>query len=152
MFRKSGAYVVTIREMDISDYDAVIAIWRETEHLSLRDVDSRDSIAAYLARNAGCSFVAIKDGVIVGTVLAGTDGRRGYLQHLAVSSRLRGQGIGERLVDATVDALAALGIHKTHLFVYHTNHSAQGFYQKLGWCARDEVRMFSFNGSEHLNA
>lgn len=90
--------------------------------------------------------------MIVGTVLAGTDGRRGYLQHLAVSSRLRGQGIGERLVDATVDALAALGIHKTHLFVYHTNHSAQGFYQKLGWCARDEVRMFSFNGSEHLNA
>ncbi|EPE2649203.1 GNAT family N-acetyltransferase [Vibrio fluvialis] len=143
--------MVTIREMDISDYDAVIAIWSETEHLSLRDADSRDSIAAYLTRNPGCSFVAIKEDIIVGTVLAGTDGRRGYLQHLAVSSRLRGQGIGEQLVSATVDALAALGINKTHLFVFNTNESAQGFYQKLGWFARDEVRMFSFNSSTNLN-
>lgn len=146
--------MITIRQMDISDYDSVMTLWGQTENLSLKDADSRASIAAYLAKNPGLSFVAIdgqpiggKD--IVGAVLVGTDGRRGYLQHLAVDLHYRGQKIAQRLVQSATEALAQQGIAKTHLFVLSNNLSAQDFYLKLGWQARDEIRMFSFNSSDN---
>ncbi|UXI03462.1 GNAT family N-acetyltransferase [Photobacterium sp. TY1-4] len=144
--------MVIIREMDIADYEPVIELWRQTENLSLRDTDSKASIGAYLQRNPGLSFVALMGDEIIGAVLVGTDGRRGYLQHLAVSIEYRGQNIGHQLVAKSVDALASLGISKTHLFVYQDNINAQGFYEKLGWFPRDEIRMYSFNSSGNHNA
>ncbi|EHA1123636.1 GNAT family N-acetyltransferase [Vibrio navarrensis] len=141
--------MITIRQMDISDYDSVMTLWGQTENLSLKDADSRASIAAYLAKNPGLSFVAIDGQDIVGAVLVGTDGRRGYLQHLAVDLHYRGQKIAQRLVQSATEALAQQGIAKTHLFVLSNNLSAQDFYLKLGWQARDEIRMFSFNSSDN---
>lgn len=143
---------VVLRLMDIQDYDAIMALWADAEGLSLRDADSRESIALYLARNPATSFVAEIDGKIVGTVLAGTDGRRGYLQHLVVSKTFRSQGIGQMLVEQAVEGLASIGIAKTHLFVFCDNAAAQRFYERMGWFARDEVRMYSFNASDNLNA
>ncbi|MCZ4292632.1 GNAT family N-acetyltransferase [Vibrio sinaloensis] len=143
--------MVNIREMEIADYDKVIALWGQTEGMSIRDADSRESIANYLERNPELSFVAEINSEIVGAVLVGTDGRRGYLQHLAVSPQCRGRKLGRRLVDQAVNALAKIGIPKTHLFVYNDNINAQQFYQRLGWFARDEVRMYSFNSSSNNN-
>lgn len=143
--------MITIREMDISDYQAVIELWGQTDNLSLRDADSEHNIAAYLERNPRLSFVALDGDIVVGAVLVGTDGRRGYLQHLAVDDRYRGQRIGQRLVDQSIRALAELGIPKTHLFVLNENHSAKGFYDKLGWYPRNEITMYSFNSSDNLN-
>lgn len=140
-----------IREMEISDYDQVIALWSETEAMLLRDADSKENIAKYLERNPGLSFVALDGDVIVGAILVGTDGRRGYVQHLAVKPECRGLGTGARLISNAVDALSQVGIAKTHLFVANENLNAQAFYEKLGWFPRDEVRMFSFNSSELSN-
>ena len=143
--------MITIREMEISDYDSVINLWRQTENLSLRDADSKQSIESYLNRNSGLSFVALSGDKIIGAVLVGTDGRRGYLQHLAVSSEFRGQKIGKVLVEKSVDSLAAIGVSKMHLFVHSNNVNAQEFYEKLGWFPRDEIRMYSFNNSSNNN-
>lgn len=143
--------MVTIRQMDIADYDAVMELWERTEGMSLKTADTRASIASYLARNPTLSFVAEHGHVIVGAVLVGTDGRRGYLQHLAVSAHYRGQKLGRRLVEHVIQSLANLGICKTHLFVCNDNHNAQKFYEKLGWFPRDEVRMYSFNSSSDSN-
>ncbi|WP_137169916.1 GNAT family N-acetyltransferase [Marinomonas sp. FW-1] len=140
-----------LREMLISDYDQVMALWGNTESMSLRGADSRDNIALYLKKNPGLSFVVEKQGLVVGAVLAGTDGRRGYLQHLAVSVSSRGEGLGKQLVNAVIAAFAEQGIAKTHLFVHSDNKAAQGFYESMGWFPRDEVRMFSFNSSSELN-
>lgn len=140
-----------VREMEISDYDQVIALWSETEAMLLRDADSKENIAKYLERNPGLSFVALDDEVVVGAILVGTDGRRGYVQHLAVKPECRGLGTGARLISSAVDALSQVGIAKTHLFVANENLNAQAFYEKLGWFPRDEVRMFSFNSSELSN-
>lgn len=143
--------MVTIRIMQISDYEQVIALWGKTENLSLRDSDSKENIAAYLERNPGLSFVALSEETVIGAALVGTDGRRGYLQHLAVSEQCRGQGIGRLLVQQVTEALAKAGISKTHLFVYQSNRNAQYFYENLGWFPRDEIRMYSYNSSENLN-
>lgn len=142
---------MTIRPMTIEDYDAVIRLWLQTEGMSVRDADSRENIALYLDRNPNLSFVAISEGNIIGAVLVGTDGRRGYLQHLAVLPQFRGQRIGYQLISQSINALAKIGIPKTHLFVYDDNLNAQKFYEKLGWFPRDNIRMYSYNSSVNPN-
>ncbi|MGP8305345.1 GNAT family N-acetyltransferase [Vibrio sp. YIC-376] len=143
--------MIKIREMDIADYDDVIRLWGQTEGMSLRDADSKESINNYLIRNPNLSFVAVSANEIVGAVLVGTDGRRGYLQHLAVSTNFRGKNLGRKLVSQAISALANVGVPKTHLFVYNENVNAQQFYEKLGWFPRDEVRMYSYNSSSNNN-
>nr|WP_217273824.1 GNAT family N-acetyltransferase [Vibrio coralliilyticus] len=137
--------------MIIEDYDAVIRLWLQTEGMSVRDADSRENIALYLDRNPDLSFVAISESNIIGAVLVGTDGRRGYLQHLAVLPQFRGQRIGYQLISQSINALANIGIPKTHLFVYDDNLNAQKFYEKLGWFPRDNIRMYSYNSSVNPN-
>ncbi|ANW26824.1 GCN5 family acetyltransferase [Vibrio coralliilyticus] len=143
--------MVTIRPMTIEDYETVIQLWHQTEGMSVRDADSRENIALYLDRNPDLSFVVISEGNIIGAVLVGTDGRRGYLQHLAVLPQFRGQRIGYQLISQSINALAKIGIPKTHLFVYDDNLNAQKFYEKLGWFPRDNIRMYSYNSSSNSN-
>ena len=128
-----------IREMTPGDYDAVVALWRASEGIGLSAADGRDAIAAYLERNPGLSRVAFRGGALVGAVLGGHDGRRGYLHHLAVAPAERGRGLGRQLVDACVDELRALGIGKVNIFVYADNDAGRAFWRATGWIARDEL-------------
>lgn len=74
---------VKIREMGVGDYDSVIYLWRNTEGIGLSEADTKDNILQSLLRNPGLSFVAHKDNEIIGAVLCGNDGRRGYVHHPA---------------------------------------------------------------------
>ncbi|MBB1487858.1 GNAT family N-acetyltransferase [Oceanospirillum sp. D5] len=143
--------MIAMREMLPDDYPAVMRLWSVSDGMLLREADSEENIIRYLQRNSGLSFVALHQKTVVGAVLAGTDGRRGYLQHLAVDPEFQKQGIGRQLVQRVTDALLHEGIAKTHLFVGHDNKSAQAFYQNMDWQPRDEVRMFSFNASFDKN-
>jgi N-acetylglutamate synthase len=130
----------TIEVMKITDYDAVIALWTATEHVGVNEMDTRPYIEAYLKRNSGMSFVArAADGRIVGAVLSGHDGRRGYLHHLAVAKDSRKQGIARRLVAACLDALAKDGMLKCNLFVYAHNPEGQAFWKNAGWDPRSHL-------------
>src|SRR4051794_6472286 len=113
-----------IRTMTIEDYDSVIGLLTTTSGVRLRDADSREGIAGYLERNPGFSFVAFADETIVGCVMCGHDGRRGYLQHLAVSPDYRLRGIGSALVEACLAKLEGLGIIKAHIDVLVENREA----------------------------
>lgn len=136
-----------LRTMQSSDYPTVLQLWQQSEGLTLRDVDSQPAICAYLARNPGLSFIALDDGLLIGAVLVGTDGRRGYLQHLVVQESHRGQGVGRALLQAATQALSAIGIDKSHLLVLADNESALAFYRHLGWMERSDVRLFSYTSS-----
>ena len=68
--------MIEIAPFDPRDYDEVMALWSETEGLTLREADSREAIIRYVARNPDLSFVARDEGRLVGAILAGTDGRR----------------------------------------------------------------------------
>jgi ribosomal protein S18 acetylase RimI-like enzyme len=91
---------IILRVFCIEDYDAVVTLWRRSEGVGLNESDTREAIAAFLRRNPRLSFVAQKRGRIIGIVLCGHDGRRGYLHHLAVSKHHRQRGIGRQLVVA----------------------------------------------------
>ena len=103
---------------------------------------------AYLARNPGLSFVARRAGKIVGAVLCGHDGRRGYLHHLAVEPSLRGQGIGSVLVRKCLAALAAIGVQRCNIFVFSDNESGKVFWRKTGWRTYEGLEvMYAHTGS-----
>jgi N-acetylglutamate synthase len=129
-----------------------MALWCATEGITLREADSREAIVRYLERNPRLSFVARDAGQLVGAVLAGTDGRRGYLQHLAVAPSHRGRGVGRTLAQRAVEALRSLGIAKCHLMVRQENAAARGFWEHLGWQDRADVVLMSHADPNVANA
>jgi putative acetyltransferase len=131
------------RPLTIDDYDAVLALWQGTDGIGLSQADERQAIASYLDRNPGLSFVAQADEQLVGALLCGHDGRRGFIHHLAVRASHQRQGVGQVLVERCVDALRRDGIDKCHLFIYATNADARAFWQHMGWQARDDLMLMS---------
>ena len=127
-----------IRGMTIEDYDAVYALWASLPGIGLHGYeDSREGIAYYLRRNPGSCFVAVETGEIVGAVLCGNDGRRGYLSHLAVAKQSQGQGIARALVNACLAAMRAERIQKCSLLVFRDNVDGNAFWDAVG-AARHE--------------
>lgn len=142
---------ILIRPLLPDDYDAVFALWRETEGLVLRDVDGREAVTSYLEHNRNLSFVALDGARVIGAVLGGTDGRRGYLQHLAVARSHRRRGTGRELVRRAVAALAERGIHKCHLMVLVGNEGARAFWRSVGWKEREDVLLMSHSADAEAN-
>ncbi|MCH4811197.1 GNAT family N-acetyltransferase [Vreelandella neptunia] len=138
------------RTMTINDYDAAIALWSESEGVRIRDADSRQGIEKYLLRNPGLSFVAEAEEGLVGTIMAGHDGKRGYVQHLSVADSHRRLGIATRLVSLCLEALKNEGIQKSHLMILPENEAAQTFWASQGWAYRSDILLYSFvNGDNH---
>ena len=136
---------INISPFTIELYDSVLALWQQCEGVGLSDADSRESIQAYLGRNPGMSFVAMSDGKVVGVVLAGHDGRRGYIHHVAVRPDYRRQGLGRQLVDHCLDVLADAGIQKCHIFIFKTNAGGIAFWESVGWTPRADIGVISKN-------
>jgi len=137
---------VHIRPMTIDDYDRVLALWDGTPGIGLGTADSREAIAGYLERNPGLSLVAEagRDGpAVVGAVLCGHDGRRGYLYHLAVDPAARRNGVGRALVAHCMDALAALGIERCHILVFRDNGPGTAFWLAGAWVEQSKIALFS---------
>ena len=131
---------MTIRTMTMEDYDAVYTLWLSCAGMGLNDLDdSPEGIARYLRRNPSACFVAEKNARIVGVILSGHDGRRGFIHHTAVHPDCRGQGIGHRLVEAALSALKAEGIHKVALVVFDRNQTGNRFWEKEGFTAREDL-------------
>jgi ribosomal protein S18 acetylase RimI-like enzyme len=137
---------MNITEMAMTDYEEAYALWQACEGIGLSAADAPERIARYLARNPGMSFTA-RDvhGRLVGTVLCGHDGRRGYLHHLAVDAGSRGQGIGRALVARSIAALRAEGIDRCHLFVYRKNQGGRAFWRNIGWEERVTLAIMSYD-------
>lgn len=142
---------IEISQLTIQDYDDAIFVWQSCTGVSLRGADSRENIERYLNRNQGLSFKANKDKKLIGTILCGHDGRRGYIHHLAVSSDYRNQGIGRKLVETSLCELRKQRIEKCHLFVFVENIEATKFWEKLGWKKREDINMMSLNISDSIN-
>jgi len=129
-----------IRQLTIADYDAVYSFWMNTPGMGLNDIDdSREGIAKYLARNPHTCFVAIEQERIVGVILSGHDGRRGYIYHTAVDAALRKRGIGTALLNAAMDALKSEGISKVALVVFKNNSIGNEFWEKRGFMIREDL-------------
>ena len=131
---------VEIRTMTLADYDDVYALWLSCKGMGLNNLDdSRDGIARYLERNPETCFVALNGEKIIGVIMAGHDGRRGFIHHTAVAPEHRRRGIAKRLAEAALNALKCLGINKVALLVFERNKEGNEFWEKLGFTAREDV-------------
>jgi len=135
--------LTTLHPFTADHYDQALALWQACPGIGLSDADTRYGISKYMDRNPGTSFVAFDGDKLVGTILGGHDGRRGFIHHLAVHPDYRHQGIGRRLAEATLAALKAAGINKCHLFLLNTNQSGTEFWQKMGWTVRKDISVIS---------
>jgi ribosomal protein S18 acetylase RimI-like enzyme len=139
--------------MTEEDIPAALRLWQGVSGIGLRDADSPEGLARYLARNPGTSFIAAAEpGERVGVSLAGHDGRRGYLHHVAVARDFQNQGLGRKLVNASLTALHAQGIEKVHLFVFDANHPGRDFWKHLGWRERPELVLMSIITGDNPNS
>jgi ribosomal protein S18 acetylase RimI-like enzyme len=143
MYGYTGAMGIVLREFTIDDYDAAYSLWEGAEGIGLSEADSRANIASFLLRNPGLSFVAAEEGLLVGALLCGSDGRRGFLHHLAVAKSHRRAGVGRGLVDRCIAALARIGMRKCHIFVLTDNVEGQRFWQRIGWEERTTLLVMS---------
>ena len=125
--------------MTANDYDFVAMLWTNSNGVGVNPDDSKENISKYLQRNPNTSFVAIENNEIVGAILAGHDGYRGFIHHTAVSVSHRGLGIGTKLVNAAVDAIRNEGINKVVLVVFKTNNLCNRFWEKQGFSVREDL-------------
>ena len=144
--------MVTVRPMTEEDIPAALALWQGLPGIGLRDADSPPALARFLRRNPGLSFVAVAGGELVGVSLAGQDGRRGYLHHVAVRPDCRKRGTGRRLVEACVAALSAEGIEKVNFWVKADNAACLAFWSRLGGRERTDIVMVSLILGDNENA
>lgn len=129
--------IPVIRPFAADDQEAVIALW-QTCRLVVPQNDPALDIAAKIRFQPDLFLVALQDGRLAGTIMAGYDGHRGWINYLAVAPDCRRQGIGKALMDAAETALRALGCPKINLQVRRTNSAVIAFYHALGF-NEDEV-------------
>ncbi|MEW5817134.1 MAG: GNAT family N-acetyltransferase [Spirochaetota bacterium] len=132
-----------IEDFSISDYEAAYSFWKKIDGMGLSSADDRENIDRFIKQNQGLSLVCKNGNKIVGTLLCGQDGRRGYLYHLAVDPLYRRRGIGTLLVEKCLERLRGCGIGKCHLFVYASNRTGQEYWEKTGWHLRRDILVFS---------
>jgi ribosomal protein S18 acetylase RimI-like enzyme len=131
---------MNIRLMTIDDYESVYTLWLNTPNMGLNNLDdSKAGIEKYLARNPDTCFVAEKDGMIIGAILCGHDGRRGYIYHAAVSQSEQRNGIGTSLLNVALSALEREGINKVALVVFAKNEKGNAFWAKQAFITRPDL-------------
>ena len=126
-----------IRRYQKSDETAVVSLWQAC-NLVVPANNPYIDIARKTAFQADLFFVARIDGVVVGTIMAGYEGHRGWLNYLAVDPRQRKRGIGADLVRHATTEMQKLGCQKINLQVRESNVDVLAFYEKLGF-KRDNV-------------
>ncbi len=131
---------MTIRIMTIEDYEGIYDMWIHTPGMGLNNLDdSKEGIGQYLKRNPTTCFVAEENETIIGVIMSGHDGRRGFIYHTTVHPDYRRQGIGKALVNHAMEALEREGIHKVALVVFGRNETGNAFWEQLGFVGRDDL-------------
>lgn len=129
-----------IRPFCLEDRDAVVAIW-EACGLIVPWNDPHKDIARKMQVNPELFLVAELDGRVVGTVMGGYEGHRGWLNYLAVSPDCQGNGVGRTLMEVIEAKLLALGCPKINLQVRTSNTAVIQFYGHLGYHIDDVISL-----------
>ncbi len=132
---------VTFSPMTEGDLESVLALWSATEGVGLNESDSPDGLRAFLQRNPSLSLVVTDGQQLIGAVLCGHDGRRGYLHHLAVRPEFRNHGLGRQMVETCLASLSGIGILKCNIFLYADNELGEQFWKRCGWSQRSDLQV-----------
>lgn len=132
---------IEIRAYREADEAGVVALWARV----FPDPRAWNQPAAYIQRKLAVQrelfLVGTRDGRVIATVLAGYDGVRGWIYHLAVVPALRRNGCGRAMMAAAETRLRALGCAKINLQIMRANAAVVGFYERIGYAVEDRISM-----------
>lgn len=132
----------TIRQYaDATDRLQVVELWRNVFGYEIAHNEPNLAISKKIAINDGLFFVAVENSAIVGTIMAGYDGHRGWLYSVAVDPAKRLSGLGSSLVIHAEKALADLGCMKINLQLLATNEATAAFYKSIGYSVEPRLSM-----------
>ena len=138
-----------IREMKPEDFQGVHDLWMTIKGFGIRSVDdSKEGVERFLQRNPGLSVVAEEDGMIIGCILCGHDGRRGCLYHVCVREGYRMRGIGKSMVVHCMERLKTEKINKVSLIAFTKNDIGNAFWKEIGWTKREDLNYYDFTLNE----
>jgi len=132
---------MNIRTFEMEDSDSVEQLWKEVFPDDPPHNAPRKVICNKMAVQKELFFVAEENRSIIGTVMTGYDGHRGWLYTVAVKQEYRRKGIGRQLVNYAITALSKIGCPKVNLQVRSTNVEVVAFYRALGFSIEDRISM-----------
>ena len=132
--------MLELRPFEREDADAVVRLWRRCD-LVVPSNDPHRDIARKLTHQRDLFLVAVDEGEVIGSIMAGYDGHRGWLNYLAVDPDRRRMGVGRALVEEAERRLRALGCPKINLQIRTTNRDVARFYRALGFSLDDVISM-----------
>lgn len=135
---------ITIRELRLADYNALITLW-EQAGLPYRPEgrDSREEIERQMRQPTSIYLAAETDGALIGSLLCTHDGRKGWINRLAVAPAYRRRGIARRLVEEAERRLSALGIEIYACLIEDWNAASMQFFERLGYQKHSDILYFS---------
>ena len=132
-----------IEKFSMKLYEDVVQLWNKAG-ISVGSSDSKNEVERMLERNPNLFLIGkIKENIIA-VVMGGFDGRRGYVNHLAVDPIYQKKGYGKKLIDDLISEFRRIGVHKIHLFIEKQNQAVVDFYSNLGWQMRNDLIMMSY--------
>jgi ribosomal protein S18 acetylase RimI-like enzyme len=126
---------ISIREAIPQDVEAVIAVWQQCD-LTRPWNDPKSDFQLASASSAATILLAEKGVALVGTIMTGFDGHRGWIYYLGTLPNHREHGIATQLVGAAAEWLKDRHCPKVELMVRRGN-AAASFYEKIGWKKQD---------------
>jgi ribosomal protein S18 acetylase RimI-like enzyme len=135
------AAAMPIRPYVEADREGVLRLWDEVFEYTSPHNSGAESIRRKVAFGDGLFYVATYRGRVVGTIMLGWDGHRGWIYSLAVAAEYRRRGIGTQLVEHGVRILTRLGAPKINLQVVGKNRGVVKFYERLGFEVEDRINM-----------
>lgn len=129
-----------IRPFQSLDHGEVLALWQCCALVVPQNDPSKD-IARKMRQDPEGFLIGAVDGRVIGTIMGGYDGHRGWINYLAVHPNYRSAGIGKRLVHAVELRLRQLGCPKINLQVRSTNAQVVAFYQAVGFAQEPVISM-----------
>jgi GNAT superfamily N-acetyltransferase len=133
-----------IRRLTIDDYDDILRVWADAglEHRPIGR-DSREMIAKEMQFPGACYFGYFDNGRMIGTAIANFDGRRGWINRLAVDPDCRGRGIGGELIREAEQFLRSVGAIVMTALIHELNSPSMTCFEKDGYLCQNEFKYFS---------
>jgi ribosomal protein S18 acetylase RimI-like enzyme len=132
--------MIEIRLLSPDYYDHLVSLW-EKAGLSYRPKgrDSREEIARQMEEDPDFFLGAFVDGEMVGCIIATFDGRKGWINRLAVLPEHRRQGIAQMLITGAEDALRKRGAEVIGILIYDDNVPSLNLFQRMGYLIGEDL-------------
>ncbi len=138
-----------IEKFTMDSYETVVNLWKRSG-INVGSTDTREELERMLQRNPNLFLIGKDNDRVIGVVMGGFDGRRGYVHHLAIDPDFQRRGYGKMIMDDLIEKFREMSVHKIHLFIEKYNKDVVEFYQDIGWEIRDDLIMMSYVPDEML--